>query len=374
MSWRRSLGFVLIAAVVFLVAASMQRSAETLPASLSDREFWRMVEDFSEPGGTFRYENFISNERSIQYVIPDLKKNTKPGGVYLGVAPEQNFTYIAAIQPRIAFIIDIRRQNMLVHLLYKALFELSPNRADFVAQLFSRKRPAGLDEKSTAAEIFAAFDRAPGDAVLAGENFKRIRNVFAQRGYALSADDLSIIEKVFDVFHRGGPNMNYGFASPTPNAQTPSYVVMMTSKDLDGRSWSYLATEDNFRYVKEMQRKNLIVPLVGDFAGPRAVRNVGRYAKEHEATVSAFYVSNVERYLSGPQWDAFYSNVATLPVDASSVFIRFVDNDYTRLLQGWTPAKDVQTGLIPMLELINLQNAGRLPSYSELLRRQKALP
>ena len=375
MDWRRSLGFALFVVGILLVPPKMQRAAETLPTTLSDREFWRMVEEFSEPGGTFRYENFISNERSIQYVIPDLKKNTKPGGVYLGVAPEQNFTYIAAIQPKIAFIIDIRRQNMLVHLLYKALFELSPNRADFVARLFSRRRPAGLNEKSTAVELFAAFDRVPGDdASLEGENFKSIKDVLLKHSYALSADDLSAIEKVYDVLHRGGPNMNYGFASPTPNALTPSYVVMMTSKDLDGRSWSYLATEDNFRYVKEMQRKNLIVPLVGDFAGPRAVRSVGRYAKEHEATVTAFYVSNVERYLAGPQWDAFYSNVATLPVDASSVFIRFVDNDFTRVLQGWTVEKDVQTGLIPMQELINLHNAGRLPSYPELLRRQKALP
>src|SRR5215510_5859486 len=123
-----------------LAIAPMQRAAETLPATLSDQEFWRMVEEFSEPGGTFRYENFVSNERSIQYVIPDLKAKTKPGGVYLGVAPEQNFTYVAALQSKIAFVIDIRRQNMLVHLLYKALFELSPNRADFVARLFSRKQ------------------------------------------------------------------------------------------------------------------------------------------------------------------------------------------------------------------------------------------
>jgi hypothetical protein len=346
-----------------------------LPATVSDREFWRMVEEFSEPGGTFRYENFISNERSIQYVIPDLKKNTKPGGVYMGVAPEQNFTYIAAIQPKIAFIIDIRRQNMLVHLLYKALFELSSDRADFAARLFSRKRPGGVNEKSTAVELFAALDLVPGnDTTLETANLKSIKEVLAKHGYALTAEDLSTIEKVYDVFHRGGPNMNYGFASPTPNNLTPSYVVMMTAKDLEGRSWSYLATEENFRYVKEMQRKNLIVPLVGDFAGPRVVRNVGRYAKEHDAIVSAFYVSNVERYLSATQWDAFYSNVATLPVDASSVFIRFVDNDYTRLLQGWTVEKDVQTGLIPMQELINLHNAGKLPVYTELLRRQKALP
>jgi hypothetical protein len=198
--------------------------------------------------------------------------------------------------------------------------------------------------------------------------------VLAKHAYGLSPADLKTIENVYNVFYRGGPSMNYGFASPTPNALTPSYVVMMTSTDLAGRSWSYLAAEDSFRYVKEMQRKNLIVPLVGDFSGPSVIRNVGRYLKERQATVTAFYVSNVERYLVGHQWQSFYSNVATLPVDASSVFIRFVDNDYTRQLQGWTPEKDVQTGLIPMLELINLSNAGRLPPYPELLRTQKALP
>ena len=360
--------------VLLLLTSSAYRAADTLPAQLTDEEFWKMVEGFSEPGGTFRYENFISNERSIQYVIPDLKAKTKPGGVYLGVAPEQNFTYVAAIQPKIAFIIDIRRQNMLVHLLYKALFELSPNRADFVARLFSRPRPAGLDERTTAKALFSAFDRVANNEALYTANLKSLKDTLAKHAYTLSPADLKTIENVYNVFYRGGPNMNYGFASPTPNAQTPSYVVMMTSTDLDGRSWSYLATEDNFRYVKEMQRKNLIVPLVGDFAGPSVIRNIGRYLNERQATVTAFYVSNVERYLAGPQWQAFYSNAATLPVDASSVFIRFVDNDYTRLLQGWTPAKDVQTGLIPMLPLINLSNAGRLPSYPELLSVQKALP
>jgi len=373
MKWSIRIGCGLLVTSILVVAQSPQATGR-LPATLNDQEFWRMIEDFSEPGGTFRYENFVSNERSIQYVIPELKAKSKPGGVYIGVAPEQNFTYVAAIQPGIAFVIDIRRQNMLVHLLYKALFELSANRADFVARLFSRKRPAGLNEASTAVQLFAAFGQVSGDAGFYDQNLGDVKAVLAKHGYPLSATDLATIEKVYDVFHRGGPDMNYGFASPTPNSQTPSYVVMMTSTDLAGRSWSYLATEENFRYVKEMQRKNLIVPLVGDFAGPKVVRSVGRYARERQATVSAFYVSNVERYLPGQQWQAFYSNVATLPVDASSVFIRFVDNDYTSLLQGWTPEKDVQTGLVPMLELINMHNAGRLPPYDQLLRSQKALP
>ena len=72
--------------LLMLSHAPVHRAADTLPAAISDQEFWRMIAEFSEPGGTFRYENFISNERSIQYVIPDLKAKTKPGGVYLGVS------------------------------------------------------------------------------------------------------------------------------------------------------------------------------------------------------------------------------------------------------------------------------------------------
>ncbi len=77
-------------------------------------------------------------------MIPDLLERVKPGGVYLGVAPEVNFSYITAIKPRMAFIIDIRRGNLHEHLLYKALFEMASDRADFLSRLFSRKRPAGL--------------------------------------------------------------------------------------------------------------------------------------------------------------------------------------------------------------------------------------
>src|SRR5437867_10808453 len=114
-----------------------------LPNQLTDEAFWTLVTEFSEPGGYFRSDNFVSNETTFQYVIKDLKK-TKPGGVYLGVGPDQNFTYIVALQPRMAIIFDIRRQNMLQHLMYKALIEMSSDRADFLSRLFSRKRPAGI--------------------------------------------------------------------------------------------------------------------------------------------------------------------------------------------------------------------------------------
>ena len=149
--------FIVLVSVLVLIVPSFI-AADTLPRELSDDAFWRLVSDLSEEGGAFRFE-FMSNEPLFQYVIPRLQENRKPGGVYLGVGPEQNFTYIAAIQPGMAFIFDIRRQNMLEHLIYKALFEMSSNRGDFLSRLFSRKMPTGLNvnEKTTARALFQAF-------------------------------------------------------------------------------------------------------------------------------------------------------------------------------------------------------------------------
>ena len=100
----------------------------------------------------------------------------------------------------------------------------------------------------------------------------------------------------------------------------------MSETDGQGENWSYLANEENFRVLKEMERKNLIVPLVGDFAGPKAILSVGRFLEEHGATVTAFYTSNVERYLfdAPPKWSEFYTTVGKLPLDSSSTFIRAV--------------------------------------------------
>ena len=126
---------------------------EGLPTELADQEFWKIVGDFSEANGSFRSDNLLSNESWLQYVIPDLMKAVKPGRVYLGVGPEQNFTYIAAVKPAMAFIIDIRRGNLDLQLLYKALFELAGDRAEFVSKLFARKRPEGLTAASSIDEI-----------------------------------------------------------------------------------------------------------------------------------------------------------------------------------------------------------------------------
>src|SRR5215467_3184517 len=139
-------------------------AADTLPDTLSDSQFWSLIEKISEADGYFRSnsgstDNLLSNENMVSTVAGALAQRVKPSGVYLGVGPEQNFTYIAAIRPRIAFITDIRRGNLHLHLLYKALFEMSADRAEFVGRLFNRKRPAALSATSSAADLMNAYLR-----------------------------------------------------------------------------------------------------------------------------------------------------------------------------------------------------------------------
>src|SRR5437868_4347133 len=186
----KRLALVALLAACALAGAYRCIAAETLPAQLSDEAFWSLVTDFSESGGFFRSDNFISNELLFQHVIGRLKENTKPGGVYLGVGPDQNFTYIVALKPKIAFIVDIRRQNMIEHLMYKAVIELAGDRADFLSKLFSRKRPADLGDRSTPEELFMAFHDVAPDRDTFYANFAAIKGQLEERhGFALSAED-----------------------------------------------------------------------------------------------------------------------------------------------------------------------------------------
>src|SRR5438876_8112924 len=157
---------------VFTSSICTSRAAENLPSQLSDAEYWKIISDFSEPSGYFQHEIVTSNEISYQYVLPQLMRTARSAGTYLGVGPEQNFTYIAALQPKIAFVIDIRRDMMLEHLMYKAIFEMSADRVEFVSNLFSRPRPAGLTADSSVDAIFRTFAGERGDSKLADEHVK----------------------------------------------------------------------------------------------------------------------------------------------------------------------------------------------------------
>ena len=350
---RRAVSFAGLALAGYLctvgfASAAAPGAADSLPTRLADDDFWRMVTSFSERAGTFPSDNLLSNETTLQHVIPDLTRTVKPGGVYLGVGPEQNFTYMVALRTRMAFIFDIRRGNLALHLIYKALFEMSEDRAEFVSRLFARKRPEGLTAQATIAEIFDAVARADSSESLYVENVRAVVNrLTKQHTFVLDAGDLLRLQHDYRAFHLYGPKIQYSSSRNEGGRDgEPTYSDLMMATDGAGQLRGYLASDESFRFLKQLETDNMIVPLVGNFAGPRAIRAVGQYLREKTATVSVFYVSNVEEYLQQDGvFPAFCANVASLPLDEASIFIRSVRG---RTTDGVFMLQSALTPIAPM--------------------------
>lgn len=361
---------VLLAALI--VSPPLHVATTPLPETLSDHAFWQMIVDFSEPNGFFRSDNLVSNETAFQRVIPELLKRTPRGSVYIGVGPDQNFTYIVALEPRLAFIVDIRRQNMLLHLMYKALVELSEDRGDFLSRLFSRPRPSGLAATATAQRLFDAYGDVAPDQRLARANLDAILDhLVMHHGFALTEADLTSIDFVYRSFVNGGPKLQYSFQRGNGPMMPafPTFEQLMMETDGHGEHRSYLASEENYTRLRALQLANLIVPLVGDFGGPRALRSVAGYLREHGATVAAFYTSNVEQYLfQTGSWRRFFGNVAILPLDGTSLFIRayFVGGGFRSTMAGGLRSAAL---LDAMTDAVAAFHNGQIASYRDVIER-----
>jgi hypothetical protein len=346
--------------VVASTAAAQVPRAGSIPTRLSDAEYWNLITTISEPGGYFRIvDNFTSNEREIGQLYTMLRERGASGGVFVGVGPEQNFTYIAAIRPAMAFIVDIRRQAVVQHLMYKAIFELSADRADFISMLFGKPRPPNVDRSMPIQDIWYAFMTVPADSALSARNYARIVEHLTQRHrFTFTTEEMTQLQSVFDAFFWYGPSITTR-GGPVQgrrgmgNAATFRDLTAW-SADAYGTPRSFLESDENYAFVKGLHERNLIVPVSGDFAGPKAIRAIGSYVKRRGAIVRAFYVSNVEQYLFGDgKSGAFYDNVATLPLDRESVFIR-----PSAVRRGGTGS-----AICPIRPFLAAARAGRVTNY-----------
>lgn len=374
---RRFYAFSAIAALLSLLAAvqfdaRVQVIGEPLPTQVSDGAFWGMIAEFSEPEGLFRSDNFVSNETTYQEVIPELKKRSSSDGVYLGVGPDQNFTYIAALRPRMAFIVDVRRQNMILHLLYKAIIERSVDRGDFLSRLFSRPRPAGLEESSSPKALFDAYREVAGDEMLFQRNLQDVEDrLVVEHGFPLTEEDLRSLEYVYRAFFSEGPDLRYSFPRQQSPRWFPTYAELIMATDRTGLNHSYLVDEPNYRTLREFQRNNLLIPIVGDFGGDKAIRAVGAYLTEHGATVNYFYTSNVEQYLfQNDAWRRYYGSVAALPVNENSTVIRaYFDAGFVFPPGIVTPDLHSVQRLDSIRSLLKAFGAGEIGTYQDVVER-----
>ena len=311
----------LLLALPLLAAGSPARAPEPVQTT----EFARLVARLSEPGGYFDSDNLISNETSYLHVSGALTALGVRGGAYLGVGPEQNFSYIARIRPEVAILVDIRRDNMLLHLLFKAMFSVARNRMEYLCLLFGRPVPAELPMWTDLPvdQLLDYLDQRPADPGLHEQNHAMLMERVTRYGVPLDSTDRATLRRFHDEFAGSGTELRYTSRGRPPRFGYPTVGQLYAATDLDGTQASYLATEDAFRVVRELERRDRIIPVVGDLSGEVAMPAIARYLRERKLEVRAFYVSNVEMYLFRQgSFPRYAENVRALPTGKDSYIIR----------------------------------------------------
>jgi hypothetical protein len=328
--------------------------------------FAAQIASLSERAGYFDTDNLISNERSYLQVLPDLRRAGFRGGAYVGVGPDQNFSYIAAAKPSIAFILDIRRDNLLLHLLFKAIFQLARTRAEYLALLLGRPVPSALDTWRDASidRIVTYMDGASREPREAETVRARTAEAIGRFGVPLSKEDLQTIDRFHRRFIEAGLELRFQSTGRPPQTHYPTYRELLLGKDPDGTVGNYLGTEEAFQYVKTMQSRDLVVPVVGNLSGPSALASIGSAVAQRRQTLSVFYASNVEFYLFGEgTFRDFISNLRRLPHNNQSLIVRSVFGRYAGAGAG--SSSHTQS----IAALLDAVTNGRIRSYGELVER-----
>jgi hypothetical protein len=313
----------LLSAVLALVLHGAPRASQP-PAAAT---FASLSASLSEPDGYFDTDNLISNERSYLHVIPALRAAAFKGGAYIGVGPDQNFSYIAQARPSIAFIVDIRRDNLLLHLLFKALFHEAPTRVQYLCLLFGKDVPpepadwrsAGIDK------LVAYIDGASSKPASVDALRRRIDSRVKRFGIALTSADAATIDRFHRAFIAAGLSLKFNTSGRAPRSYYPTYRELLVERDREGRQSSFLANDADFQAVRALQQRDLVIPVVGNLGGRHALAAIGRVLAARGERLSVIYTSNVESYLFRDGGFArFIENLKAVPHTPGSLVIRAV--------------------------------------------------
>lgn len=292
----------------------LQRIDLTFPAR--DERLCTLVPRLSGPNSGPHADNLVSNEDSYPRVAGELARRVRPGGVYVGVGPDQNFTLMAHSRPSLAFVVDYRRRNLVLQLLHRALFSLAADRAAYLTLLTARD-PGRLPADVSSKELVAAFTRAEFDrdrlaaATAEVERVLRPLDLLRENEWA----DLATIQA-----RLAGPGMSVRFLALP---MYPTFGRLVTTTDRHGGPAHVLASEPLYQSVRSRQLSDCVIPLVINFAAPGAFDRLGTWLRDRGLTVGVMYVSDVEFFLLRAGTFARYvANLGHLPWSDGAVIVR----------------------------------------------------
>lgn len=337
---------------------NQRRSLADLTFPDRDETFDGLIRSLSEPQSGPHADNLITNEDSFGRVTGSLQRMVSPGNVYIGVGPDQNFSYIARSHPSIAFVLDYRRRNLRLHLLHKALFMLSDDRVSYLTRLTAR-RPAGLPREPNVDQLVQSFSTAPFDEALMERTRSEVLGLVRALGVLDESEevDLQTIQT-----RLAGPGMDAKFlAMPI----YPRFGKLIRTPGRDGQPAHMLASETTYRTVRDAQRGDLLIPLVADLAGVGALPRLRDWLRQKRQAVSVIYVSDVEFFLlKDNRFDAYVENLDRLPRTEDAVIIRSSTREIDHPER--VPGDSATTIIRPLSPFLDAAKQGRIRTPDDL--------
>jgi hypothetical protein len=309
-------------------------SGTSRAVGLTLAEWAGIVNEHSERGSRFFSDNLVSNESSYLQVAEVLERVPK-GLAYIGVGPEQSFSYVATLEPSLAFVVDIRRNNLTQHLLYKALFEEAATRAEWLSLLLGREAEPQPDVEAPLAVVLESVERSPPHGAAFARAHARVRARLEPLSRFLSrAPDWRTLERIHRRFFRQQLGITFCLHKPGRHSY-PTLRSLLLALSPDGRAHSFLGTEDRYASVRRLQREHRIVPLVGDFTGHRALAGIAELLGQRGSAVGVVYASNVEQMVwEEHRWRHWIRNLRALPLAPEALLVRcYIDQGRAHMRQ-----------------------------------------
>ena len=228
----------------------------------------------------------VSNEYRHDLWFPYLRGL---GGVYVGVASDQNYTLMAVAGSEIGYLIDLDRQVVHLHRAYMALIAASED-----PEVFLGRFGAGT---AVRAETRALLEAGLSD--------------MSERDRAAA---LAFIDENREALRE--------------YLQT----VRNTKRGEQGVTW--LADPALYQYMRRMVAGGRLRPINGNLAGTKAMATIAAGARALGKPVKLLYLSNAEEYLH--YTPDFVANVRALPAEAGSVVLRTIHDRF----EGWEACGD----------------------------------
>src|SRR5262249_62140901 len=96
-------------------------------------------------------------------------------------------------------------------------------------------------------------------------------------GVKLDPAEFETISRIHTAFFDAGPDLKFTSRNRPPQWYYPSYRDLLFEKDLTGKQCNYLASEDDFRFLRSLEDRNLTIPLFSNLPATHPPTTIAPY-------------------------------------------------------------------------------------------------